>query len=78
MPKHISETLLSACGCHTALVVHANICQVIVQTVDNSQFILKIYGTYINYLRVVFYFLNWQVTIERMSLSLEHLVCERM
>jgi len=32
MPKHISETLLSACGCHTALVVHANICQVTVQT----------------------------------------------
>lgn len=31
MPKHISETLLSACGCHTALVVHANICQVAVQ-----------------------------------------------
>lgn len=31
MPKHISKTLLSACGCHTALVVHDNICQVAVQ-----------------------------------------------
>lgn len=35
MPKHISETLLSACGCHTALAIHANICQVIVQTEDS-------------------------------------------
>lgn len=29
MPKHISETLLSACGCHTALAVQANICQLL-------------------------------------------------
>lgn len=70
MPKHISETLLSACGCHTALVVHDNICQVAVQGLQlpiqmgSTQYFLNIAyleSLYLSALWREFKILKWSV-----------------